>query len=71
MPGLIVKVVVQEGQAIEAGQTVVILESMKMQNELKAPITGTVGRVHIEASQTVDKNTLLLEIDAPKSEEDE
>ena len=71
MPGLIVKVVVQAGQAIEAGQTVVILESMKMQNELKAPITGTVGRVHIEASQTVDKNTLLLEIDALKSEENE
>lgn len=69
MPGLIVKVVVQEGQEVEQGQTVVILESMKMQNELKSPIDGTVDKIHIEASQTVDKNDLLIEIEAPSEDE--
>lgn len=70
MPGMIVKVVVVVGQEVTQGQTVVILESMKMQNELKAPIDGTVKAVHVEGSQTVDKNTLLIEIDVPESEEE-
>lgn len=70
MPGLIVKVVVESGQEVTQGQTVVILESMKMQNELKSPIDGTVTSVHVEASQTVDKNALLLEIEAPTEDEE-
>jgi len=69
MPGLIVKVVVEVGQEVEQGKTVVILESMKMQNELKAPVDGTVTAIHIEASQTVDKNALLLEIEPPEEDE--
>ncbi len=70
MPGLIVKVVVEDGEEVAQGQTVVILESMKMQNELKAPIDGTVTNIKVEASQTVDKNALLLEIEPPASEEE-
>lgn len=68
MPGLIVQVVVEDGQVVEQGQTVVILESMKMQNELKAPISGTVSAIHVEAGQTVDKNTFLIEIEPPEEE---
>ena len=62
MPGLIVDVIVDAGDLIEPGQTVVILESMKMQNELKSPIAGTVESVHCSAGQTVDKNALLVVI---------
>jgi len=66
MPGLIVAVSVEEGQTVAAGETVVILESMKMQNELKSPIDGVVGSVNVEAGQTVDKNALLIEIEPPE-----
>jgi len=68
MPGLIVAVPVEEGQTVSQGQTVVILESMKMQNELKAPIDGVVGSVNVETGQTVDKNALLIEIKSPDEE---
>lgn len=63
MPGLIVKVTVEDGQTVAKGQTVVILESMKMQNELKAPADGTVTAIHVDAGKTVNKNDLLLEIE--------
>ena len=62
MPGLIVAVRVESGQEIKAGQTVVILESMKMQNELKAPRDGVVGTVHVQPGQTVEQNKVLLSI---------
>ena len=42
MPGLIVAMPVSEGQAVTKGQTIVVLESMKMENELKAPRDGTI-----------------------------
>ena len=68
MPGLIVDVTVEEGEAVAKGQTVVILESMKMQNELKSPIDGTARAIHAVAGQAVDKNDLLVEIKAPASD---
>ncbi len=68
MPGLIVDVTVEEGDAVAKGQTVVILESMKMQNELKSPIDGTARAIHAVAGQAVDKNDLLVEIKAPASD---
>ena len=45
MPGMVVSILVEEGQKIEKGQVLLILESMKMQNELKAPRDGTIGRI--------------------------
>src|SRR3990170_825212 len=51
MPGLIVAVPVAEAQAVEQGQDLVILESMKMQNELKAPRAGTVSRVRVRSEE--------------------
>ena len=68
MPGLIVQVTVEKGQTVKQGQTVVILESMKMQNELKAPVEGTVSAIHVEAGQSVDKNAFLIEIEAPSED---
>jgi pyruvate carboxylase subunit B len=60
MPGLIIDVLVQVGDTVEDGQTVVILESMKMQNELKAPRAGAVQNIQCKKGDTVDKNALLV-----------
>ena len=68
MPGLIVEVIKQQGAAVSQGETLIILESMKMQNELKSPTDGVVGAVHVEAGQAVDKNDLLVEIKPPEQE---
>jgi biotin carboxyl carrier protein len=62
MPGLIVAVQVAVGDSVEAGDTVVVLESMKMQNELKATKSGVVESVQVGAGQTVDKGNLLINI---------
>jgi biotin carboxyl carrier protein len=60
MPGLIVQVNVIVGQVVTEGETLVILESMKMQNELKSPRSGMIQQVLVEKGQTVDKGALLL-----------
>lgn len=62
MPGLIVAVKVEVGQEVTAGQTIVILESMKMQNELKSPRDGVVQTVQAEAGQSVEQNKALVTI---------
>jgi biotin carboxyl carrier protein len=62
MPGLVVNVAVEEGQAIKKGQVMIILESMKMQNELKAPRDGTVGRIRVKAGETVEQKQTLLSV---------
>jgi len=63
MPGLIVAVPVVEGQAVVKGQDLVILESMKMQNELKAPRDGTIGRVRVRAGDSVEQNQVLITLE--------
>ncbi len=68
MPGLIVEVKALPGQAVTQGDTLVILESMKMQNELKSPVDGVVASVPVAAGQAVEKNALLIEISAPAEE---
>lgn len=62
MPGLVVAIPVSEGETIQAGQTVVILESMKMQNELKSPREGIVQRISVEPGQTVEQKKILVTI---------
>jgi biotin carboxyl carrier protein len=60
MPGLIVRVEVDEGTEVRAGQGVVIMEAMKMENELRAEGAGRVARVHVEPGQTVEKGAVLV-----------
>jgi len=62
MPGLVLSIAVSEGQEIESGDTVVILESMKMENELKAPRGGVIDRIEIEPGQSVEQNQVLIVI---------
>ena len=60
MPGLVVKVEVEVGQAVKAGQGVVVVEAMKMENELKAPADGVIAKIEVQPGQTVDKGAVLL-----------
>ena len=62
MPGLVVAIPVEEGQSILKGQVLLILESMKMQNELKAPRDGTVGRIRVKPGETVEQKQTLLSV---------
>ena len=64
MPGLAVSVPVTEGQMVEIGQILVILESMKMQNELRAPYAGKVARLRIKAGESVEQKQILLNLTA-------
>jgi biotin carboxyl carrier protein len=63
MPGMVVKVMVGEGDSVAKGDKVVIVEAMKMENALKSPIDGTVKQVAVSAGQPVDKDALLVEIE--------
>jgi biotin carboxyl carrier protein len=62
MPGLIVSIPVDEGQAIEKGDVLLVLESMKMQNELKSPRAGTISRIRVKPGQSVEQKQILLSV---------
>jgi biotin carboxyl carrier protein len=62
MPGLIVTVHVNEGQIIDKGDVLVILESMKMQNELKSPRPGKINRVRVKPGDSVEQRDTLLSV---------
>jgi acetyl/propionyl-CoA carboxylase alpha subunit len=68
MPGLAVAVPVSEGQRVEKGEILVILESMKMQNELRAPFAGTAARLRVKAGESVQQKQTLLTV-LPSGEE--
>ena len=70
MPGLVALVPVEVGQEVRAGQTVIVLESMKMQNELKSPRDGVVQHINVTAGQSVEQNKILVTIaESPSDEE--
>jgi biotin carboxyl carrier protein len=62
MPGLVVSLPVGEGRRVERGDVLVILESMKMQNELKSPRPGTVARVRVKVGDSVEQRQTLLSV---------
>ena len=62
MPGLVVRVQVEVGQRVTAGTPVVVLEAMKMENQLKAPSAAVVTAVHVSAGEAVEKGRALLEL---------
>jgi biotin carboxyl carrier protein len=63
MPGLVVRVLVQPDERVQAGQGLVVIEAMKMENELRAPSAGIVRRVGVTAGSAVEKGALLIELD--------
>jgi biotin carboxyl carrier protein len=62
MPGLVVSVLVGEEQEVKKGDVLLILESMKMQNELKSPRAGKVARVRVQAGERVEQHDIMLSI---------
>jgi pyruvate carboxylase subunit B len=64
MPGLIVRVSVAVGDQVQAGQGLIVMEAMKMENELRASGPGTVKAVHVAPGKAVEKGTILVELAA-------
>ncbi len=62
MPGRVVKVNVEVGEAVATGQPLLIIEAMKMENEVKAPRDGVVTAVNVAAGQSVEAGVVLVEI---------
>ena len=60
IPGKVVKVLVKEGDAVEAGDTVAIVEAMKMETNVTASCSGLVEHVYVQADQMVEATELLL-----------
>jgi len=63
MPGKIVRVLVAVGDEVAAGQSILVIEAMKMQNELKAPRTGRVTAIEVKENDSVNAGALLATID--------
>ncbi len=68
MPGLIVRITVEQGAVVPEGAGLVVMEAMKMQNELKAPAPGVVTEVAVRPGQTVDRDALLLRLEPETNE---
>ncbi len=64
MPGLVLDVQVAEGDHVERGQTLVLLEAMKMELRISAPYAGQVRKVHCTAGQVVERGQVLVELEA-------
>lgn len=62
MPGLIVRVTVAVGDVVRAGQSMVVMEAMKMENELRAPAAGTVVRILATEGSAVERGAVLVEL---------
>lgn len=63
MPGKVIKILTAEGAVVNEGDTLVILEAMKMENEIKAGISGVVKAVNIEEGQVLESGHLMIEIE--------
>ncbi len=63
MPGMIVRVAVQVGDSVQAGQGLVVMEAMKMENELRASAAGIVKNVLAQPGTAVEKGAILLELE--------
>ncbi len=61
MPGLLLDIKVQEGQEVQKGEILLILEAMKMENVIKAPTDARIKHIKVQKGQTVEKNQLLIE----------
>jgi len=62
MPGLVVRIAVAVGDVVSAGQGLVMIEAMKMENELRTPAAGVVTAIRVSTGQAVDKGAVLVEL---------
>jgi biotin carboxyl carrier protein len=62
MPGTVLKINVAAGQAVKAGDTLLILEAMKMENEIPAPADGVISKVSVTVGASVNTGDVLIEM---------
>jgi len=62
IPGLITRILVAPGAPVQADQPLLVLEAMKMENEIRAPFDGVVKSIHVTSGQTVVRNEVLVEV---------
>lgn len=70
MPGRVVRILVEEGQPVQEGQTVAIVEVMKMKNEIHASITGVVKKIFAKPGDNVTPEDAILRIEPVKGDSD-
>ena len=63
MPGMILEITVEEGQKVNEGDKILILEAMKMENSIVTQANSTIKKIHVSAGQAVDKGQVLVELD--------
>jgi len=63
MPGLIIKILKQEGERVEVGDTILILEAMKMQNDIQAKVAGTIQQLNVKQGDNVEMRQVLCVIE--------
>lgn len=63
MPGMIIKNMVEEGAQVDAEDGIVIMVAMKMENEIKTPVAGTVKKIHVQEGDAVEKGAVLFEVE--------
>jgi biotin carboxyl carrier protein len=68
MNGVVVEVLFSEGQQVETGQTLLVLESMKMQHQIAADVTGTVASVMVSVGEQVKPRQLLVKLSTEETE---
>jgi acetyl/propionyl-CoA carboxylase alpha subunit len=68
MPGAVVKVLVKEGDSVEVGQSLVIVEAMKMEHDVRAPVAGTVKKVAVAPGSSVGTTEAMVEIEPARAD---
>ncbi len=63
IPGTILEIFVKEGQEVKAGESLLILEAMKMKNQIEMPFDGIVKKIHVKEGEKVPNRLLMLEIE--------
>ena len=66
MPGLVVAIKVKEGDTVQAGQPLLVMEAMKMENAITASYNGTVARIYVREGDSISEGDLLVEVARPK-----
>jgi biotin carboxyl carrier protein len=61
MPGLVLKILVEQDQVVSKGENLLILEAMKMENMIKSPADGIIKRLLVTTGDKIEKNTVLIE----------
>ena len=62
IPGTILEILVKEGQDVEPGEDLLVLDAMKMQNRLKSPVKGRVKKIYVNSGDKVARGTVLVEL---------